>query len=51
MDISNLSPIENKSNTPQMTNIINTFMGSMIVAIILIIIFILLWILLHPNKN
>lgn len=41
----------NATNTSQIVNIINTFMGSLIVAIILVIIFIVLWILLHPHKN
>lgn len=39
------------ANTQRMTNIINTFMGSVIVTVILVLIFIVLWILLHPYKN
>lgn len=49
MDNMNKGNLQNMDNTPQIVNVINTFMGTIIVVIILVLIFIILWIFLHPK--
>ena len=45
----NIGGQQNINNSQQVTSIINTFMGTIIVTIILVLIFIAFWILLHPK--